>query len=169
MDKARKLIKLKPLVCGTFITEEKSSVKYIGDLFDSRGLGSSVLTTIKERLGKAKGECREISMILEDWRSQSIGGFQAGIKLYEACAVPALLYNSETWTEIPKEAEELLEKFQNWFVRLIMRIGPGCPRVALRSETGLLSMKLRIWIRKALLIRHICNLEPNSLAFKVWE
>ena len=45
----------------------------------------------------------------------------------------------------------------------------GTPKVALQSETGLLSMKMRIWKRKCMLIHHIKNMEEEALAKKVYS
>ena len=50
-----------------------------------------------------------------------------------------------------------------------MRVPQGTPKVALRSETGLLSMKLRIWKRKCLLLHHIKNLGKETLARQIYE
>ena len=169
VEEAREKIKKNPMMCGKFATKETLTLKYLGDFFDCQGLGASVITTLNERLGKAKGECLEIALIVEDWRGQVTGGFLTALKLYKACVVPSLLYNCGTWTEMPKEAEEIIEKFQNWFVKLILRQGPGCPKPSLRSETGLISMVLRVWKEKALMVRHLRSLPTSSLAGEVWE
>jgi hypothetical protein len=62
-----------------------------------------------------------------------------------------------------------LEALQHWFVRLILRVGPGCPVASLRWETGLLSMELRVWIEKLMLVRHIRSLGVNTIASMVYN
>ena len=63
----------------------------------------------------------------------------------------------------------MLESIQLFFVRLILRVPPGSPKIALRSETGLLSMKLRIWKAKCMLVHHLKGLETNTLANMVYR
>ena len=111
----------------------------------------------------------EAAAIVEDWRSQCIGGFRSAVDLWELAILPTLLYNSETWVHIPKVAEDKLEDLQLFFMRLILRVPQGTPKVALQSETGLISMKLRIWKRKCLLIHHIKNMEEGALAEQVYS
>jgi hypothetical protein len=73
-----------------------------------------------------------------------VGGFCSAIDLFELAILPSLLYNSDTWVQMPKVAEEMLENIQLFFVRLVVRVPTGTPKIALRSETGLMSMKLRV-------------------------
>ena len=106
---------------------------------------------------------------MEDWRSQVVGGMDSALVMWEACCVPSLLHGAGTWVEITPAAERRLEALQNWFVRLILRVGPGCPAASLRWETGLLSMVHRVWLEKLLLVRHIRSLDTDSLARSVYE
>ena len=71
--------------------------------------------------------------------------------------------------EISPTVEKRLESLQNWFVCLIFRVSPGCPVVSLRWETGLLSMTMRVWLEKVMLVRHIRNLGEDILARKIYE
>ena len=129
----------------------------VGDIFHQAGLGASVTATIQDREAKVKGA------------SQCAGGARSALDLLELAILPTLLYNSETWVEISKEAEEKLENLQLFFVRLILRVPQGTPKIALRSETGLLSMKLRIWKRKCMLVHHIKNMGMDTLARQVYD
>jgi hypothetical protein len=117
---------------------------------------------------KSKATCLEIAAIVSDLRAQAIGGFTSGIKLFEACVVPGLLYNGGTWTDMPRQAVTTLEGFLLWFIRLLLRIGPGALKAGLWVETGLLSMELRIWREKLLLARHIVTLDSSCYAKQVW-
>ena len=62
-----------------------------------------------------------------------------------------------------------LEALQHWFVRLVLRVGPGCPAPSLRWETGLLSMRMRIWVEKLMLVRHVRGLDISTIARRVYE
>ena len=55
----------------------------------------------------------------------------------------------------------MLESIQLFFFRLILRVPPGSPKIALRSETGLLSMRLRIWKAKCMLVHHLKGLKTR--------
>jgi hypothetical protein len=113
VEEARRQIKRSPLMCGNFVIKEESTLKYLGDWFDGRGLRASMVTTLRESLGRARGECLNIALIVEEWRGQVTGSFLMALKVYTACVMPSLLYNCSTWTEMPKEAEDIIVTFQN--------------------------------------------------------
>ena len=156
VEEARREIREEPIWCCDFITREK--------VFHQDDLAASVLATVKDREAKIKGACYEVAAIIEDWRAQCLGGFRCALDLFQLAIIPSVLYNSETWVQIPAEAVEILENLQLFFVRLILKVPQGTPKAALRSETGLLSMKLRIWKRKCMLLRHIRCLSTSTLA-----
>ena len=140
---AREEISKSPIMCGQFKTKEKVVDKWLGDMFHQDGLPASVRATIEEREAKVKGTCYEAVAIVEDWRAQVIGGFRSAIHLFEMAIIPTLLYNAEMWIGISKESEEKLGNLQLFFLRLAMKVPQGTPKLALRSETGVMSMKLR--------------------------
>ena len=142
VSRTRKEIEVSPIYCGDFVTKEKVCDKWLGDMFHQGVLAESFIATIKEREPKVKAACFEAAAILEDWRSQYVGGFCSATDLFERAMLLSLLYNSDTWVQIPKVAEEMLESLQLFFVRLILRVPPGSPKIALRSETGMMSMRL---------------------------
>ena len=164
-----KQLKQKPLMCGEVEIKEARVEKWLGQYMSAGGLADSVSETIKAKEGKVRGACMEVATIVEDWRSQAIGGIEAAFILWEACCIPTILSGAGNWINMTKAAEQRLESLQNWFVRLILRVGPGCPAASLRWETGLLSMKMRVWIEKLLLVRHIRGLEASTLARQVFE
>ena len=167
--KAREEVARSPIMCGNFVTEEKVSDKWLGDTFHQDGLAASVMATVLEREPKIKAACYEAAAIVEDWRAQCLGGFCSAMDLFELAILPTLLYNASTWVEINGATIERLENLQLFFVRLILRVPKGTPKIALRSETGLLSMRLRIAKMKCMLILHIRGLAENSMARMVYE
>jgi hypothetical protein len=168
-EEVSKQLKEMPMKCGQIETKETDSDKWLGQYMSAGGLSDSVLKTVEAREGKIKGACLEIAAILEDWRAQAVGGIETALLLWEACAIPSLLSGAGTWVEISPATERRLESLQNWFLRLILRVGPGCPVASLRWETGVLSMKLRIWVEKIMLVRHIRSLSKETLARKIYE
>ena len=169
VSKVREEIEVSPICCGDFITKEKIADKWLGDIFHQGGLADCVIATIKDREPKVRAACYEAAAIVDDWRSQCVGGFCSAIDLFELAILPSLLYNSDTWVQMPKVAEEMLENIQLFFVRLVLRVPPGTPKIALRSETGLMSMKLRVWKAKCMLVHHLKGLEDDTLAKMIYE
>ena len=143
-NRDRLLIKRSPIECGKFLVKEKISDKYLGDILHQGGLAESVLATVKDREGKVKAAMLESAAIVDDFRSQCIGGFMAALDIWEMAIVPTLLNNAGTWTEIDEDTEKRLEDLQLFYIRLILQVPVSTPKTALRSETGLMSMKHRI-------------------------
>ena len=157
-----------PLKCGDIETELKESFKWLGQILSSGGLSESVNATVQSREGKIRGACLEISQIVNDWRSQVVGGIETALLLWEACCIPSLLNGAGTWTEISKATEKKLNQIQYWGLRLFLQVGPGTPLVSLLWDSGALEMSLRIKVEKIMLILHIRSLGPDSLANKIY-
>ena len=87
---------------------------------------------------------KKLKVLIETLKEKGIGDFENVLKLV---------------TSTPQsKADKTLKKLnslQQWFVRLILQVGPGAPLAALTWETGLLDMKLRIYKEKLLMIMHI--------------
>ena len=88
-----------------------------------------------DREAKVKGAFYEAVVIVEDWRTQVIGGFMSALDLFVLAILPTLLYNCETWVGINKETEERVENLQLFYLRLALRVPQSTPKLALRSET----------------------------------
>ena len=98
-----------------------------------------------------------------------MGGFDTALMLWETCCIPSLMHGAGTWVEISSQTEKQLNKLQNWFARLIWRVGQGAPVAALLWDSQLLDMKVRVWREKILMILHIRSLDEDSLASRVYE
>ena len=165
---AKQELEEKPLMCGDVRMILAQTEKWLGDYLHTGGLAASVLETISQREGKVKGAALEIAAIVDDWRSEAVGGFETGLFLWESCCLPSLLHNAGTWVEMSTDAVKRLNSLQNWFVRLLLRQGPGSPTGSLLWETGLLSMDLLVWREKLSMILHIRGLDQDSLAKRIW-
>ena len=97
-----------------------------------------------------------------------MGGFVTGLLLWESCCVSSLLHNSGSWVGLSEPAEKRLEALQLWYLRLLLRQGPGAASGSLLWETKTLSIKLRIWREKLSLGLHIVRLSEDSLAKRIW-
>ena len=135
----------------------------------SAGLADSVYQTVLAREGKIKGASLEIALIVNDWRAQVTGGMETALMLWESCCIPSLMHGAGTWVETTSETEKRLNKIQNYFVRLVLRLGPGSPLVAILWDSSLLDMKLRIWEQKVMMVFHIRSLDKDTLANTIYE
>ena len=93
----------------------------------------------------------------------------AAFDLWEAVVLPALLYNSETWVDINTGTVETLENIQNYFVRRLLQVPESTPKPSLLSETGLISMKYRIWTRKLIFVNTLKNMQDGTLAKEIFD
>ena len=125
--------------------------------------------TVENREGKLKAACREIANVVNDWRSRAVGGMEAALQLWEACIVPSLLHGAGTWVDMAAATELKLNKIQNWFVRLVLQVGPGAPLAGLLWDSCLLDMGFRVWREKLLLMLHITRLDEDTLAHKIYK
>jgi hypothetical protein len=158
-----------PIMCGSFSTPRKTKDKWLGDLFHEDGLSASVNATILERTPRAKAAMFEIKGIIEDFRSQCIGGTMGALDLWELSVLPMLLNNSSTWTQISDDSIELLEELQNMFVRLLMHLPVSTPKPVLTFDTGLLSMRHRIMAAKLNLAFYLRFCGDGHLASQVYS
>jgi hypothetical protein len=161
-------LEARPLMCGKVVMNLVDADKWLGQQLSSGGLSQSVAATVAAREGRVRGACLEIADIVEDWRAQVVGGMETALLLWEACCVPSLLHGAGTWVEISTETERRLNALQNWFVRLILRVGPGAPTASLCWDTGLRDMGLRIWKEKLLMILAIRSLDEETLARRIY-
>ena len=167
--KARLEAKDAPVMIGEMIVHEKNQEKYLGDILDSRGLVESVEATIKDREAKVKGSIYELRSIIEDFRMQAVGGFEAAIDLYESSIIPSLLNNCSTWLDIDRKCEDRLDEIQDLFCRVLLQVPKSTPKLALRGALGLLGMKWRVWEAKVLLHLAIQEQEDGGVAREVLE
>ena len=124
---------------------------------------------MRSREGKIRAAGREIATIVEDWRSRAAGGLDTAILLWEACCIPSLLAGCGAWVEMSKATEKKLNHLQNWFLRLILRVGPGAPLESLLWDTAMLDMGLLVWREKLMLAHHVRSLGEETLARRFYE
>jgi hypothetical protein len=168
-EKLKEELRSNPLMCGTTVMNPKEKDKWLGQQLSTGGLADSVAATVAAREGKIRGAGLEIANIVNDWRSQAAGGMETALVLWEACCVPSLLHGAGTWTEITPATVKKLNSLQQWFLRLVLQVGPGAPLASLGWETGVLDMKLRVWREKIRLLTHIRSLGVETLAGRIYR
>ena len=82
--------------------------------------------------------------------------------------VPILMNNCSTWIGISSKLVESLESSQERYVRLMEKVPVSTPKIALRAETGLMSMKHRIWKDKVNLVMSLRR-SKEGLAKQVYQ
>ena len=157
-----------PITCGDFLTSMKTQDKWLGDIFNENGLAASVQATIEDRTPKVKAAIFEIKGIIDDFRSQCVGGAVGALVLWEMSVCPMLLNNSSTWTQISESSIEQLEELQNMFVRVILHLPVSTPKPVLTFDTGLLSMRHRIMSAKLNFAHYLRMCGEDNLAGQVY-
>ena len=110
---------------------------------------------------------KEIKAIVEDCRSNTMGGLKVGLDIWETAYVPSLLNNCSTWLDIEEETLNKLEELQNSFYRNLLNVPFTTPKPALIWEVAGVKMKYRIMMSKLLFLHHIVSLDSGSLAKQI--
>jgi hypothetical protein len=121
--------------------KQKKQEKYLGDLLHSDGLAASVKATVEARAAALKSGAVEVRAIIEDCRSNCLGGLEVGLEVYELAYIPALLNNAQSRIEIDKTTMDMLEDLQCNFLRILLSTPASTPRAALVWDCGTLRMK----------------------------
>ena len=147
--------------------KEKAGDKYLGDILNCQGFTSSAHETIMDQYGRVYASIVETRAIVQDCRSQVVGGIIAGLDIWESAHIPSLLNNSENWIHITEESIEKLEDLQNTLYRMLLAVPKSTPVASLAWDLGGLKMKNRIIIKKLLFLHHLVGLDEQSLAAQV--
>ena len=110
--------------------------KYLGDMLSSGGLSDSVQATVLKRKGQVVSTILETKAVIEDCRSNVVGGITAGIEIWELAILPYLLNNSDTWVEISKATIDTLDDLQYMFYRYLLATTRACPIPARNGQDG---------------------------------
>ena len=127
------------------------------------------MVTVTKRYHKVKTAVKEIRAVIEDSRAKVTGGITSGLEIWEAAVMPYLLNNSETRSELSKEAIELLENLQLEFLRNLLDTPVTCPKQSLLWETGTITMNNKIKKKKLLFYHHLKQLPHQSLAWEIGD
>ena len=160
-------IKICPLTLYGKAMTEKPYERYLGDLVHGGGVSKSVEATVNDRHGRTMLAIKEITAIVEDCRSNTLGGLKVGLDIWESAYIPSLLNNSSTWMEISEDTMNKLEEMQYTLYRYLFNVPHTTPKAALLWEVGGWKIKFRIMMNKLILVNHILSLDENSLARQV--
>ena len=70
-------LKTNPIMCGKSEMKQAEKKKWLGQQISARGLAESVAETVAAKEGKIKAACIEVANIVNDWRTEIVGGLDA--------------------------------------------------------------------------------------------
>ena len=83
-------LKTNPTMCGKFEMKQAEKEKWLGQQISAGGLAESVAETVAAKEGKIKAACIEVANIVNDWRTEIVGGLETAMISWEAWeATPA--------------------------------------------------------------------------------
>ena len=70
-------LKTNPIMCGKSEMKQAEKEKWLGQQISAGGLAESVAETVAAKEGKIKAACIEVANIVNDWRTEIVGGLDA--------------------------------------------------------------------------------------------
>ena len=170
-EEVNKEIKQNPIMFGDFQVKSKEEDVYLGDVISARGLEASIEATIRKRSGKVKGEMFKVKAIMSDFRMQAVGGMAGAWDLWESAILPSLLNNCSSWIGATKKTTNLLNEYQNMYLRMIYSCPPSSPLISLRTQAGMPDMLQRVWLEQVCMVSRLLhtNKEQENVARDVLQ
>ena len=135
----------------------------------NKGSAESINQTINKRYWRATSAILEIKSVIEDYRSQHIGGLIIGIDIWELAVIPMILNNAGTWDDVSLESSKKLNNLQNTLLRYLLKTPRTTPLPALNWDFGVLLMDYRISFKKLCLAKHILSFGEDVLAKQIFQ
>ena len=118
--------------------------KYLGHIIHEKGCVESITETIKERTRKLMSKFDEIVHIADNPVQSGLGSSTTPFKLLEATIIPALLHNCESWIGFNASHTKSLQRFQDYFIKKVLRLAVTTPEAIINWEIGLQSINWRV-------------------------
>ena len=107
----------------------------------------TIIHTIQSREGRIFASIMEVRSIVDDCRMKTVGGTLAGMEIWELALIPAILNNSETWTDMDDTAIAKLNKMQNTMCRILLSIPITTLAPFILWDLGVLIIEIEIFKR----------------------
>ena len=159
--------KANPIRLGDAVIENSTCEKYLGDMIEEKGCAASITETIKERIRTLTSKCHDIIQTVENPIMGSLGNSLAPFKLFEATVVESLLTNCPSWIGLNNTHINMLQNFQDSFVRKVLKLADNVPKALLTWDIGLTPMKDRIDLKKLLFLRKMLKKDILSITKQV--
>lgn len=86
-EKTKIQLKTNPNMCGKSEMKHAEKEKWLGQQISARGLSESVAETVAAKEGKIKAACIEVDNIVNNWRTEIVGGAETAMISWEACII----------------------------------------------------------------------------------
>ena len=146
------------------VVQKAEEYKYLGLWLNSDG---TLKTHIEKKRKLIMGEVNAIKIM---GSKENVGDLFICTRLflYEACIVPSILYQLETWSPLLKKDEmKQLESMQKNILCSLLQLPKTTPYWGLLHETGVWSIKWRLVYRKVMLYHNIMMGDDERLAKEV--
>ena len=163
-SKIVKDFKKTPMKMGETIIENSVSEDYLGDGIHEKGCEESITITINKRIRKLISKTEEIIQISNTTIMMGLKNSRIALNLFEAIIILALLHNSESWIGLGKKHIDVLQKFQDKFLRRIFHAPGSITRALLEYDTGMRPIEWRIKERKLNFVRQILLKDDSNIA-----
>ena len=137
---------------GQKIIKKCENYKYLGERINRNGKNDE---NVKERCDKLKSSARSIVTCCKTDVMRKIG-MSVILKLYEAEAIPAFLYNSETWT-LSKTEKKVLDRADIYAWKRMIGLPPTTPTAGILLTVGNLFASTRIELKQLLYLHKVLN------------
>ena len=143
--------------------KETDEYKYIGFWINKEG---NCQLQIEKKMMKIKGEVVALRSIA-CYSNMGESFVNARLKMYEACIIPSLLYNMESWTKQSKKEIKQLEQIQASTLYKILELPKSTPYIALLGELGIWGIEERLMYRKLMFYNNLYNSDDRRLAKRI--
>ena len=156
-----------PIKMGDSYISNSEQEQYLGDMINQEGCAASITATIKERIRKLTSKCHDIIQISESPIMGGLGNSTAPFKLYDATIAEGLLTNCESWIGINQNQIDMLQSFQDKFIKNALRLADSIPKALLTWDIGLTPVKWRIALKKLLFLHRIMLKDIRNITKQV--
>ena len=143
----------------------KSFETYLGDVVCSSGSNNR---NINRKVTIGIGA---VSQIISMLNQVSLGHyyFEIALVMRETMLISKIVSNSEVWYNISKDQYSKLERIDEMFIRRIFNLPISVPKESLYIETGALSIKYLIKIRRMMYLWQLLHTDKKELKFKFYS
>ena len=152
-----------PIKMGDSELPNTTADTYLGDVIHEEGCEMSITETINARIKKQRNKVEEIIQLAESPVMSITGNSVPAFKLYESIIIPSLLHNCESWIGLTDQHISTLQKFQDEFIKRVLRIPDSTPKALIQWDVGLLPIKWRIGKSKLNFISKILKKDRDNL------
>ncbi len=135
-----------------------SEAPCLGDIFNNRGTYKDLIDDRVRRGKMCTVNC------LSTCSTSEFGKYTINslLLLYRTVFLQTILFNSETWDNIPQNAIDRLHSLQMKYLKWMLHSPRGTPNAVVMLELGVFPIRQEIDARKFMFLHHILNLDPDD-------